>query len=47
MLSLGFVILLLAAICFLLAALGVKSGRVNLLALGLLLWLLVTMFGGK
>ena len=46
MLTLSFVVLILAAICFGLAAFNVGGGRVNLLALGLLLWLLVVMFGG-
>lgn len=35
-----FILLLLAAICFGLAAAGFSAGRVNLIALGLLLWVL-------
>lgn len=35
------ILLLAAAICFLLATAGVTAGRINLLALGLLLWVLV------
>jgi len=35
------VLLVIAAVCFGLAAFGVVGGRVNLLALGLLAWVLV------
>ena len=38
------VVLTLALICFFLAAIGVNVPRVNLLALGLFLWLLVTIW---
>lgn len=38
---LAFVLLLCAAICFLLYAFGLVSTRVQLIALGLLLWVLV------
>ena len=34
------VLLLIAAICFLLAAIGIPSARVNLIALGLFFWVL-------
>jgi hypothetical protein len=39
-------ILLLALICFLIAAVGVVAARVNLLALGLFLWLLSVLVSG-
>jgi hypothetical protein len=38
---LNIVLLLIAAVCFGLAAFGVGGGRVNLVALGLLAWVLV------
>ena len=38
---LSLVLLLIAAVCFGLAAFGVGGGRVNLVALGLLAWVLV------
>jgi hypothetical protein len=41
MVTIYFVLLLLAALCFGAAALSVAVQRVNLLALGLLLWVLV------
>ena len=47
MFTLSFVVLLLACVCFGLAAFNVGGGRFNLVALGLLLCLLVHMFGGK
>lgn len=34
------VLLILAAVCFVLAAVGVSLGKVNLIALGLLFWVL-------
>jgi hypothetical protein len=37
---LTFILLLLAAICFGLAAAGVTANRINLIALGLLFWVL-------
>lgn len=40
MVTIHLVLLLLAFICFVIAALGVPSPRVNLLALGLALWVL-------
>lgn len=39
----SFVALIIAAVCFLLAALGV-NGRVNLVALGLFFWVLTVAF---
>jgi hypothetical protein len=41
MTMLNLVLLLIAAVCFGLAAFGVGGGRVNLVALGLLAWVLV------
>lgn len=38
--SLDFILFLLAAICFLLAAVGVAVGRLNLIAAGLFCWVL-------
>jgi hypothetical protein len=38
--SIDLILLIAAAICFALAAAGVAIGRVNLTALGLLLWVL-------
>jgi hypothetical protein len=40
MITLRLVLMLLALICFALAAVGISTPRVNLLALGLALWLL-------
>ena len=37
-LTVDLILLILAAICFGLAALNVAAGRINLVALGLLLW---------
>lgn len=34
-----YALVILAAVCFLLAALGIATGRVSVLALGLLFWL--------
>ena len=39
------VLYLIAAICFGLAAFGVGGGRINLVALGLLAWVLVPLLG--
>jgi hypothetical protein len=41
--SISFLLLILAAICFALAAFGV-SARINLVALGLLFWVLSAIF---
>jgi len=38
--SIDLLLLIAAAVCFALAAIGVNVGRVNLIALGLLLWVL-------
>jgi len=38
---LNIVLLLIGAVCFGLAAFGVGGGRINLVALGLLAWILV------
>lgn len=40
------ILLLFAAICFLVAACGVSS-KINLVALGLLLWVLTLLLGGR
>ena len=39
------VLLFIAAVCFLLAAVGVPAARVNLIALGLFFWVLASLFG--
>lgn len=39
------VLIVLAIVCFVLAAVGVPSSRVNLTALGLALWALATIAG--
>ena len=46
MLTLHLLLLLLAFVCFVLAALGVSSPRVGLLPLGLALWVLALLLGG-
>lgn len=46
MLTLHLLLLLLAFVCFVLAALGVNSPRVSLLPLGLALWVLALLLGG-
>jgi len=38
--SIDLILLIVAAVCFALAAFGVNVGRVNLIALGLLAWVL-------
>jgi hypothetical protein len=45
MLSVKFILIILALACFLLAALDVKSPRGNLVAAGLFLWLFAEMVG--
>lgn len=45
MITANTILLLLALICFLLAAIGVPVTRVNLIALGLFLWLLSILLG--
>ena len=42
-LTANFILVLVALILFLVAAIGVPSGRVNLIALGLFFWLLSTL----
>ena len=42
MTTLYFILALLAAVCFLVAATGRTLDRVNLVALGLLLWVMIT-----
>ena len=37
------ILLILAAVCFALTAFGAPAGRVNLLALGLLAWVMVSL----
>lgn len=44
-LTVGLLLIILALVCFLLAAIGVSAGRVNLIAAGLFLWLLSTLIG--
>ncbi len=46
MLGVHLILLLLAALCFFIAACNVSS-RVNLIALGLFLWVLTYILGGK
>lgn len=43
MITLRLVLMILALVCLILAAIGVSAPRVNLLALGLSLWLLAVM----
>jgi hypothetical protein len=43
--TLRLVLLILALVCFLLAAVGVPAPRINLLALGLALWILAVIVG--
>ncbi len=45
MLSLDAILLILAAICFFLAAINVPLPRVNLVAAGLFLWVLTLIIG--
>ncbi len=45
MITLRLVILILAFVVFALAAIGVQTTRVNLLALGLALWVLASIIG--
>lgn len=40
MIALNFFLLVIACVCFFLAAFGVAAARVNLVALGLALWML-------
>lgn len=40
MIGVYLLLLILAALCFFVAALGVGSGRINLVALGLFFWVL-------
>jgi len=44
--SLHLILLILALLCFLLAALDVVVRRINLIAAGLFLWLISTLVGG-
>ena len=44
-LTLRLVLLVLALICFILAAIGVNGGRLNLVATGLALWVAAELFG--
>jgi hypothetical protein len=46
MLTIHLLLLLLAFVCFLLAAIGVNSPRVSLTPLGLALWVLSLLLGG-
>ncbi len=45
MISLSLLLLVLAFLCFILVAIGVPSSRINLLALGLALWVLTLLIG--
>ena len=47
MITLHLVLLLLAFVCFVLAAFDVRAPRVNLLALGLTLWILTLLVTGR
>lgn len=44
---LNFIFVLLAALCFFLAAIGVPANRFNLVALGLFFWILTVMLTGE
>jgi preprotein translocase subunit SecE len=46
MINTHLILMILALICFFCAAIGIVSGRVNLLALGLFLWVLDILIGG-
>lgn len=41
------ILLILAFICFVVAAIGVPAGRVNLIGLGLAFWVGAQLFGGR
>ena len=43
--TLSTIFLAIALICFVLAAFGVKTGKVSILALGLAFWVLATLVG--
>jgi hypothetical protein len=47
MITINTILLFLALICFLLAAIGVPSTRINLLAAGLFLWVLAVLLGSS
>jgi hypothetical protein len=42
--TVGLVLLIIALICFVLAALGIATGRLNAMAAGLFFWALSTLF---
>ncbi len=44
--SVSVVLLVIAFICFILAAAGIGGGRINLIALGLAIWVLSLLVGG-
>jgi hypothetical protein len=46
MITVHLILLLLAFICFVLAALGVRTPRLELVALGLALWVLALLLAG-
>lgn len=43
--TLSTILLAIAFLCFVLAAIGIKSGRINLTALGLAIWVLASLVG--
>lgn len=46
MITVGTLLLVLALVCFLLAAVGVAFPRVNLMCFGLFFWVLAILIGG-
>jgi hypothetical protein len=47
MISLTLILLVLAFVCFLVSAIGIPVPRVNLVAMGLALWVLSILLGGE
>jgi len=44
-LTINLILLVAAFVCFIMAAIGVSSSRINLMALGLALWVLAAIVG--
>lgn len=47
MLAVSTILLIIALICFFLAAIGVPASRINLIGLGLFFWVLSILIGGR
>ncbi len=43
--TLSTILMAVALVCFVLAAFGVRTGRVNMVAVGLAIWVLATLVG--